>query len=63
MKIDTEGHEASVLMGMDNLIKNNNVFIQIEIWKTNYEKVINILNGYNLKFCKKINNDYYFAKL
>ena len=63
LKIDTEGHEASVLVGMNNLIKNNNVFIQIEIWESNYEKVINILNGYDLKFYKKINNDYYFIKL
>lgn len=60
IKIDTEGHEKFVLQGMKELIKNNNVFLQIEIWNKNFKSVQEILNSFNFIFSKKIENDYYF---
>ena len=63
LKIDTEGHELQVLEGAVNVIKNNNIFMQIEIWDKNLNFVEKILNKMNFVFIKKINNDYYFKKI
>lgn len=47
LKIDTEGHEDSVLKGLIKLINNNKIFLQIEIYDRNFS----IIN----KFLKKLN--------
>lgn len=60
IKIDTEGHEKFVLEGMSNLIKNNKIFLQIEIWEKNFVAVNKLLKEFNFIYVKKINNDYYF---
>ena len=60
IKIDTEGHEKYVLGGMKKLIKNNSVFLQLEIWDKNFKTVQEILNSLDFIFLKKINNDYFF---
>lgn len=60
IKIDTEGHEKFVLQGMKELIKNNNIFLQLEIWDKNFKSVQEILKNLNFIFSKKIENDYYF---
>ena len=62
IKIDTEGHEQYVLQGATELIKNNNIFLQIEIWDKNLNEVNKNLKKMNLIFLKKINNDYFFKK-
>lgn len=62
IKIDTEGHEKNVLFGMMNLIKNNNIFLQIEIWNKNFKLVNNILEKEKFNFIKKIKDDYYYIK-
>lgn len=63
MKIDTEGHELFVVQGAAKIIKNNNIFMQIEIWDENYEVVKKTLNNMNLVFIKRIQNDFFFKKL
>ena len=62
IKIDTEGHELFVIMGIYKLIKNNNIFLQIEIWDQNFKSTEKKLNDYGLIFVKKIKNDYFFKK-
>ena len=62
IKIDTEGHEKFVLEGMQKLIKNNNIFLQVEIWSKNFKTVQKTLNGLDFIFLKKIENDYLFFK-
>ena len=62
IKIDTEGHEKFVLDGMLNLIQNNNIFLQVEIWNKNSKKIEEFLNNNNFIFQKKIQKDYYFIK-
>ena len=62
IKIDTEGHEKFVLEGMQKLIKNNNIFLQIEIWSKNFKTVQETLNQLDFIFLKRIENDYYFFK-
>ena len=67
IKIDTEGHEKFVLEGMQKLIKNNNIFLQLEIWSKNFKTIQETLNSLDFIFLKKIEkeknvNDYFFFK-
>ncbi len=62
IKIDTEGHELHVLQGAVEIIKNNNIYIQIEIWDKNFNNVQKALKNMNFVFIKKIQNDYFFKK-
>jgi FkbM family methyltransferase len=39
VKMDIEGHEQYALKGMGNLLRNNKVLVQIEVFKSNIEKV------------------------
>ena len=63
-KIDTESFEFKVIKGAKRLLKNNKCFLQIEIVKSNKNKVINFLKkiGYRL-ISNNINNksDYFFS--
>ena len=63
LKIDVEGHEIHVLAGLNNLLKNNNIIIQVEILPGKYKSVKRIFD--NLKFdeIEKISNDYYFMRM
>ena len=58
-KIDVERHELNVLNGALNLLSNNNVFMQIEIFPHLRDEILNFLNQKNFKLLKNINNDYY----
>jgi len=63
LKVDVESHEYFFLMGAKNIIKNNKVFFQIEIRKSNKKKVFNFLkkNGFNLLYIDKKGEDYIFS--
>ena len=58
-KIDVERHELNVLNGALNLLSNNSVFMQIEIFPHLRDEILNFLNQKNFKLLKNINNDYY----
>lgn len=49
IKIDVEGHEDKVLLGMKQIFIRFNPIIQIEIFSENYDKVIKIFNEINYK--------------
>lgn len=49
IKIDTEGFEYNVLMGAQQILKDNKIFCQVEIKKQNYEKVLEFMNRNNFK--------------
>ena len=53
IKIDTEGHELFVLHGIKNLLTNNKVFLQIEIFPQNISGVIKFLNNLGFKLMTK----------
>jgi FkbM family methyltransferase len=38
IKIDVEGYENKVLIGIKNLLKNNKILLQIEIFNNNFKK-------------------------
>ena len=53
IKIDVEGFELSVLQGIENLIKNNKVFLQIEIFDEELSETSKFLEAYNFKLIEK----------
>ena len=53
IKIDVEGFELSVLQGIENLIKNNKVFLQIEIFDQELGETSRFLNAHNFKLIEK----------
>ena len=53
IKIDVEGFELSVLQGIENLIKNNKVFLQIEIFDEELSETSKFLEACNFKLIEK----------
>ena len=62
LKIDVEGHEIFLLDGLNNIFRNNKIFLQIEIFPSNYDKVSKRLFALNFKKTNQIAADYYFIK-
>jgi len=62
LKIDVEGHEIYALDGLKNIFKNNIIFLQIEIFPLNYNKVKKKLYKFGFRRTNQINADYYFIK-
>ena len=62
MKIDVEGYEGKILLGIKNLIKNNKIFLQIEIFDKNFIKINKFLLEKGFKFINKFDktSDYFF---
>jgi FkbM family methyltransferase len=56
-KIDVEGSELQVLNGMTNLIKNNKVFIQVETFEDNIDRVRECASRLGLTFLKRVGVD------
>ena len=49
IKIDVEGHEFNVLLGLKKLLTNNNCILQIELFDENFEQSNNFLINNNFK--------------
>ena len=60
-KIDVERHEKKVILGAKNLIANNKIILQVEIFPEMKKKMFNLLKKYNLFFIAKIESDYFFT--
>ena len=62
-KVDIEGSEYPFLLGSKNTIKNNNVIIQIEVFKKNKKKIFNFLQkkNFNCIYAGKSKGDYIFS--
>ena len=67
IKIDVEGFEINVLKGLNNLFKNNNICLQIEIFEKNFLQVSRYLENMNFKLIHSDNfthetdvSDYFF---
>jgi FkbM family methyltransferase len=48
VKMDVEGHESKALEGMENLINNNQIWLQIEIWPNVAERTRAVLQKLGL---------------
>ena len=53
IKIDVEGFELSVLQGIEELLKNNKVFLQIEIFDQELSETSKFLDAHNFKLIEK----------
>ena len=68
IKLDVEGYEIAVLNGIAELLVNNKIFLQIEIFDSNFAKVIKILETHRFKLINEENfshansslKDYFF---
>ena len=60
IKIDVERHEEEVLMGIKELLKNNNIIIQIEIFDERKQKIFEIMNNKKFILINSIGKDYFF---
>ena len=57
IKIDAEGHEHEVLQGLNKLLNYNRIFLQIEIFDKNFNKINKYLKKKKFKFLNSIYND------
>ncbi|NTZ82187.1 FkbM family methyltransferase [Burkholderia metallica] len=63
IKLDVEGHEANALRGMKNLVSNNQVLIQVEVFDINKESIIRELDGLGLRKVHEIYPDQYYTNM
>ena len=62
VKIDVEGYESKVLLGIKNLLNNNKILLQIEIFDDNFKKINRFLLEKRFKLINKFNktSDYFY---
>jgi len=60
IKIDVERHEKNVLKGLKNLLNNNKVILQIELFEKRKKDMFNQLKKMNFIHFNTIEKDYYF---
>ena len=62
IKIDVEGYENKVLFGIKNLLKNNKILLQIEIFDNNFKKINKLLLNQNFQLINKFHktSDYFY---
>jgi FkbM family methyltransferase len=58
IKIDVEGYENKVLLGIKNLLINNKILLQIEIFDSNFKKINKFLLEKKFKLINKFNKTY-----
>ena len=61
MKIDIEGHELSALKGMDRLLKNNKVFMQLECFDENLPSTLPVMEELGFAMVNEMGWDRYFT--
>ncbi len=60
-KIDVEGHETAVIDGMAETFRTNRVFLQIESFPGQFEKLSEMLVAQAFRDLHSIGDDHYFA--
>jgi len=61
IKIDVERHEEEVLNGINKLLENNKIVIQIEIFDERKKQIFNLFKNKNYYLIHSIKKDYYFT--
>lgn len=62
-KIDVEGHESKVLLGMAQTIKSNKVILQIEIAKEQEDETYQNIEKLGLRQFQQISHDHYVTNI
>jgi len=60
-KVDIEGHEYPFLKGAKKILSENNVILQIEVFKKNKKKVFDYLKKNKFNLLKNANTDFFFS--
>ena len=60
IKLDVERHEKKVLEGLSNILLNNDVILQVEIFEKRETIIKQFLKSKNFNFLKSIKRDFYF---
>lgn len=63
VKIDVEGHEVSVLSGMQETLQANECFIQVEAFGDSAANVEAFLRRFDYEVVRRIGDDYFFEKV
>jgi FkbM family methyltransferase len=63
VKMDVEGHEEEALTGMRRLIENNEIILQIEIYKEQTTKVTQALESLGLRRIGAMYPDFFYTNL
>ena len=63
IKIDVERHEEEVLYGINKLLENNKIVIQIEIFDERKKQIFDLLKNKNYYLIHSIDKDYYFTNI
>ena len=63
IKIDVERHEEEVLYGINKLLENNKIVIQIEIFEERKKQIFDLLENKNYYLIHSIEKDYYFTNI
>ena len=63
VKIDVEGYESKVLLGIKNLLNNNKILLQIEIFDDNFKQINKLLLEKKFKLINKFDktSDYFYV--
>ena len=61
IKLDIEGHELEAIRGMSELLRRNQVYLQIESFTANAQRLVDMLSALNFKQVTKIENDSFFT--
>ena len=57
LKIDTEGHEDFVLKGLKKFLKNNKIFLQIEIYDNHFKNINKFLKKFKFYKINSLSSD------
>ena len=63
IKIDVERHEEEVLYGINKLLENNKIVIQIEIFDERKKQIFDLLENKKYYLIHSIEKDYYFTNI
>ena len=61
LKIDVERHEKYVIMGAENILKNNKVILQIELFDQKKQEIESMLKKMNFYFIKSYKKDNFYS--
>lgn len=63
VKIDVEGHEQHVLIGMEETLRRNRVIMQVEIYEQQMAATFPILERLGMRCLQHIEHDYYYTNI
>ncbi|MBJ7311890.1 FkbM family methyltransferase [Rugamonas sp. CCM 8940] len=63
VKIDVEGHEQHVLLGMERTVKENRILMQVEVYEPQQPVTFAILERMGLRRIHQIDHDFYYTNI